>query len=367
MNQVWNITKRLWNHKQRLIRVGLVILGISLIIYWAIVPNYSPSWTGFGEYQKSNGEIERAKTLWDWMNLLIVPLVLAIGVWLLNKTEKTIEQQTARMQAAEATLQMYLDRMTDLFLKENLRESVNEDEVRSIARSRTLTALRGLDNLRKGLLIRFLWESGAILENQLVKLKGADINGADLKRANLTGANLSFANLNEADLYKSRLSKVNLSNAQLTNANLSWTDLVAANLYMTNLLGADLSNSALAEANLKLANLKKADLRHAHLRKAALRNANLIKTNLSHADLAEADFTRAQMHKADLRYANLSDSKLCGTNLQHADLRGAILDNADLSLADLTGAKVSHDQLAKASSLSVAIMMNGKPNNGEDL
>lgn len=365
MSRVLNAVKLISNNKARLFWGCLLVLCISLITYWAIIPNLSPDWTGFGEYQKFNGEIERAKTLWDWMNLLIVPLVLAIGVWFLNKTEKATEQQIARNQAAETTLQMYLDRMTDLFQKENLRESKSEDEVRSIARSRTLTALRGLDNLRKGMVIRFLWESGAILENQIIKLKGADINGADLSRANLTNANLSFTSLNEATFYKSRLSKINLSKASLARANLSLADLVAANLYMADLHNADLNHSALAEAYLRLANLENADLRHSHLQKANLRNANLIKAKLAHADLSETDFTRAQLRKANLRYANLTNANLSGANLQHADLRDAILDNADLSLADLTGAKVSHEQLAKSSSLAVTIMMNGKPENGD--
>lgn len=367
MNRLLQITQWILTNKARILLWGIAAFCIGLIAYWAVYPNLSPPWTGFSDYQKPNGDIERAKTLWDWMNLLIIPIVLAIGVWLLNRAEKITEQQIARNRSEEETLQMYLDRMTDLLLKENLRESTEQDEVRSIARSRTLTALRGLDGPRKGLLIRFLWESRVILDNQLVKLKGADVSRADLRRANLTSVNLSFAILNKAILSKSRLSKANLNNTQLVHADLSSADMVATNLHMANLTGANLSYSALAEADLGNANLERANLMHVHLRKANLRSVNLFKTDLTYADLTDADLTRAQMNSADLRYANLAGAKLCGTNLQGADLRGAILDNADLSLVNLTGAKVNREQLAKASSLAVAVMMNGKPRSGGTL
>src|SRR5690554_4001579 len=35
------------------------------------------------------------KTLWDWMDLLLVPLVLAIGGWWLNKSQQRTEREEA--------------------------------------------------------------------------------------------------------------------------------------------------------------------------------------------------------------------------------------------------------------------------------
>src|SRR5437588_6410007 len=102
----------------------------------------------------------RGKTLWDWLQLLIIPTVLAIGGYIFNLTLSRNEQkstqlrdQTEREIAAdnqrEAALQAYLDSMSELLLHENLRNSGAEDEVRKIARVRTLTVLPRLDPKRK--------------------------------------------------------------------------------------------------------------------------------------------------------------------------------------------------------------------------
>jgi hypothetical protein len=93
-----------------------------------------PRWTGF-----------RGKTVWDWLQLLIVPFALAgIGFWF-------TEQQDARQQALEeqraqdAALQAYLDEMGDLMLNRKLQDSQESDPVRILARARTATILTRLD------------------------------------------------------------------------------------------------------------------------------------------------------------------------------------------------------------------------------
>jgi len=38
-------------------------------------------WTGLGTYIDSDGKRQPGKTLWDWLQLLIVPLLLAGGAY----------------------------------------------------------------------------------------------------------------------------------------------------------------------------------------------------------------------------------------------------------------------------------------------
>src|SRR5688572_10373888 len=56
-------------------------------------------WTGFGEYTDKEGTYYRAKTLWDWMELLIVPTALAIIAYFFNKSERMNAQKLAETQA----------------------------------------------------------------------------------------------------------------------------------------------------------------------------------------------------------------------------------------------------------------------------
>ncbi len=248
------------------------------------------AWTGF-----------RGKTLWDWLELLIIPAVLTFGVLALNLAEnersRKAEKERAETQlkveeqrAKESTLQSYLDRMTALLVEGKLRTSERDDEVRSVARARTLTALSQLDGRRKGFVLRFLYESELIsVSNPIITLGGAILGEPAVSETVLSRADLNGAKLNH----------VFLEDAYLTRVHLIGADLRGSHLKGVNLIGADL-------------------------------------------------------READLTGANLRGARLFG-----ADLRGVKLDRADLSEADLRNAKVTPQQLASVKALSGATMPDG--------
>ncbi|HVB20435.1 MAG TPA: hypothetical protein VNG51_00630 [Ktedonobacteraceae bacterium] len=89
------------------------------------------------------------KTLWDWMQLLIIPAVLAIGAFLFSQVQKNNEMKIAGDNQREAALQAYIDKMSELLLEGKLRGSDTDNEARTMARVRTLTVLPRLDKLRK--------------------------------------------------------------------------------------------------------------------------------------------------------------------------------------------------------------------------
>src|SRR6266567_125228 len=99
------------------------------------------------------------KMLWDWLQLLIIPFALTIVAIWFNRVERRNEQAIASDNQRENALQSYLDRMSELLLEKNLRVSKPNDEVRNVARARTLTILPQLDAKRKGSVMRFLSES----------------------------------------------------------------------------------------------------------------------------------------------------------------------------------------------------------------
>lgn len=282
----------------------------------------------------------RAKTLWDWMQLLLIPLGLAGAVLLWTR----FQQETGRQRAAlrheiatdnqrEAAFQDYINRMTELLIKEKLSK-FSPEEVRSIARVRTLTLLRGLDPKRKGLVFLFLKDSGLVDREAVV-----DLCGADFSQASLPHARLGRVNLGEANLSKAYLCAANLSTAYLGEVNLSGADLSWANLNQADLFGANLSG---------------ADLTRANLSGARLNGANLTGCRLNGADLSGADLSGVKLYVGDLAGANLRGAKLGG-----AELVGADLTEADLSQADLSGTQVTRTNLEKAKSLEGAILPDG--------
>jgi hypothetical protein len=90
------------------------------------------------------------KPVWDWLQLLIVPLVLAaVGFWftaqqdtrqqLLENQRAASDRRVAEQQAQNSAVQGYFDRMQNLLLDRNLRNASDDSEVRSLARALTLT------------------------------------------------------------------------------------------------------------------------------------------------------------------------------------------------------------------------------------
>ncbi len=178
------------------------------------------------------------------------------AVWL--TTRQNHDREIAADTQQEFALQSYIDKMSELLLDRHLGELKPEyEEVRNIARVRTLTVLPQLNPQRKRSIIRFLQESGLINnDNTIVKLTYADLTEADLYSAYLAKTNLIHTYLERADLENAGLIEANLSQAKLVKANLTKADLSKANLTGTNLSNADLTGANLSGANLSEANLE---------------------------------------------------------------------------------------------------------------
>jgi uncharacterized protein YjbI with pentapeptide repeats len=307
----------------KVVGIGVVLIGAYLLMRVA----YTLDWTGFAGSVAAGGETQRAKTLWDWLELLTIPIVLASSLFWLGrqrlKAEREIQQQraqTERETAQTLAFRDYVDHMADLLLEKQLRTAGKDTEARRVARLRTLTLLQRLEENHKAAVVRFLYESGLInKETVILDLQRADLSGVNLSGAELSGLCLSGAKLNEA----------NLNEAVLNQADLRAADLRGAYLYGAKLFSANLGK--------------------AHLVQAYMHEVNLCNANLAGADL----------RGADLRGANLSGADLRGADLRWANLRGVELSGANLRWADLHKAKIVAARLSQAKSLNGATLPDG--------
>jgi uncharacterized protein YjbI with pentapeptide repeats len=337
---------RSWWKKIKQHWVAIVVVAIALVaVIVLIVLAYKFDWTGFnshiGPKLDQNQQYRPEKTLWDWLQLLIIPLVLAVGALLFNRANSRTEQKIALDNRRETALQAYIDKMSELLLHEKLRNSAEEDEVRKIARVRTLRVLPGLDNERKRNVIQFLHESHLInKDDPIIDLHEADLREACLDDAELKGANLSGAKLMEANLEQAKLMEANLEQAKLMRADLSRAELSEAVLDGANLSKAVLDGANLSKVDMGYANLREADLRNADLRIISLPGADLSGANLSGADLGGDYPLNADLSGADLSGANLLNANLSGANLGRT-----------------TG--TTNEQLKKAKSLQGATLPDG--------
>lgn len=180
----------LWRRKRFWVYLLLAIaLVLGAMVFASLKWNWGWGWIGFnGGYPKiteknikihgktADVEYPPSKTLWDWLQLLVVPAMLAIGGFWLNQIQKGRDEKATRQRdktereiaadnQREAALQAYIDKMSELLLVNHLRESSLEksglsldpmskvlqpihsqnllqgEEAQQIARVRTLTAL----------------------------------------------------------------------------------------------------------------------------------------------------------------------------------------------------------------------------------
>ena len=307
----------------------LVLLALAGCFTWLIRSGRMD--TGFDPYTAPNPLTERGKTFWDWLDLILVPLVLALGAgmftWVTNKRERDAaerrtqadrEAQQRQFEQAqrieedrlhEAAFQAYLDRMTEL-IKEGLCASAANDPKRSIAVARTVTALRQLDSQRNRLLLSFLRDSNLIGGSSIVLLAATDLSGANLCKAPLRETDLRFVDLRGAKLDGAILRNANLQGATLNGAHLANADLCEADLREARLLDVEMDGALLNRADLRSANMVRANLQLVLLRDANLSDADLRKANLSLADLGGADLTGTNLEGASLAMAKVLDEQL---------------------------------------------------------
>lgn len=178
--------------KQKRWRVlGTALLVVVLVGFMiTIIGGYAFSWTwtGFGDNK-----------LWEWLNLLILPVTLALGANLVSmqQNRRSLQESQAQhqtdLQIAEDTrqegmLDAYIDQVMQLLLEKNLRASRPGSDIREVARIHTLIALRRLNTTRQRILLQFLDEAGLInQDNPILNLSEIDLSGIQLSRTHSNG------------------------------------------------------------------------------------------------------------------------------------------------------------------------------------
>jgi uncharacterized protein YjbI with pentapeptide repeats len=283
--------------------IAVVVIVVAAFIALAYLRGWG--WTGFtASPRHEETSVDRStKTLWEWMQLLIIPLALAAVGFALNSAQSGREQRREddrakreRAIAAERvrddTLSAYLQQMSELMLERELLRSSPGSEIQALARTLTLTALRRLDGRRKGIVLQFLAEARLIdRRHPRVFLSGADLRGTILgDRVVVSDALLKDTNLQDADFRKAIL--------------------VGTQFEFADLRRADFRQASLWDPDNKPSSLRFADLRYADFRGVSARGT----------PFTGACLTRARFNDADLEMANFSGVRGYNVGFSHATL-----------------------------------------------
>jgi uncharacterized protein YjbI with pentapeptide repeats len=314
-----------WPHIVAILFFAIFILTALAISIFGYV--FQWGWTGVTE-----------KRFWHWLELLIAPVLLSGGGFLLYRIWAWSDHRIAMNQANEAARDAHLDQIAQKYLdsiqelivdREAPREEQEAQEhykkLSAIARARTLNVFEALDPIRKGTIIRFLVNAGLIIEPkekeaEPEKHEKSDTSGVDPSEAGYGRPIPSpfFIRLKDANLRGACLPNATLQGrASFAGTHLEEADFRDANLQQNNFQDAHLSNADMSGAKLG-AGWSEGDFFFA----ANLSGANLSDADLSHADLSHGG--DCAPNGANLSDANLSDANLSGSDLRKADLRSAV-------------------------------------------
>lgn len=302
----------------------LGVLVASFVVFVVVAYRRGWSWTGFTA-NAGNEDAPSRRTLWEWLQLLLIPLALTAAAFLLNQLQADRDQRREDLRASsqirssleasrESALGAYLDAIGRLMVDDGLRQSAYGSVPRVLARALTLHVLVQLDGRRKAAVVQFLREAQLISrDNAVINLRDADLRHAVFADAlvsdvRLSAARLSNADFRGADITSSRFNAADLRRADFTRA----FGGVGGSLPRTEFKSATLADADLSEAHLDAAILDGADVSGSSFARATLGGARFSGACLLHADF----------RGADLRFAAL-DGLGHGVRLAGAKLAGA--------------------------------------------
>lgn len=231
-----------------------------------VAGSYVVPWTGFGEAGVGD-EFRAAKTLWDWMELAIIPVILAVGGSFLSATATRRARVEEINGSRETVVREYMGEVGRLMIEHDVRDlsSENDERAKRYMVALTLAVLQNLSvernvqnvpfkvkvesggrpasgaggefsrevprpvrdysdefvDLRKEIL-QFLHRMGLIeAEDPIISLEGADLASANLSFVDLEGASLRGADLRGTALVNANLSGANFQRAKLSGADLT--------------------------------------------------------------------------------------------------------------------------------------------------
>ena len=259
----------------------------------------------------------------------------------MSQVQRDYELNMAQEQFRDTLLVNYINDMAVLLMA-NKGTLTADPIVATIARAKTLAAIRQLDASRKLRLIEFLYEA-----KQLQSIgRPLDLSDAELNNLNFDSGPRIHRNLRYLSLTGTLLINSSFSRRDLVYANFSGSDLTDAQFENCLLHNADFTHAVIVRANFIAAELPSGQFDYIHSRRASFARANVFNATFTHASLASSDFSNCDCRGTDFSFAKLTDANFDRAHLKrtrfiNADVSGATFNQSSFSQTMWNGAKLT--------------------------
>lgn len=387
--------------------VFLVIFLMVVLLQGAILLETRLGWTfiGIGKYEVPNKNpnatepifYRPAKTLWNLLEVLIIPVFVAVAIWYLDRQDnqrkekiadnerkqRTILAQNERMQAV---LTDFIEKVSDLILVYEQSNPRNRKHVRNIIHARVIDAAKELDENRKAQVFEFLHtlgrltplKSGPRLHNVLANEEDHqssenDYNFQIPQKPDGNYQRFPDSILDRVDFSKIRLkdirsepidiSGVRMQDAVVENADFSNCILRGVRFDRAQFDNIQLIDSILDFSYWQQSKIKKSKFTNAKLNEVDFTEAEFIETNLQSAKvkgikgektkwiqiiLKDAVLEGGRFTDATFKETVFDNAKITKIDMERADLRGCSMTDAIFSGTKLKGAKLQGADLRRA-------------------
>lgn len=295
-----------------------------------------------------------AKKIWDWMDLLFVPTILAVlGIWY-QRIQDQKETERKRDNQIEQEVNTYSENIAKLLTEHNLTNLIKERKKDELMDKGEFLE-RGLQAIRNKTIL-VLDQLGIDTEHEILL---DQINDLLAKGENLSGQKDERRIKKIQDKLETTRNKLKFSVSKSRNSERKAAILRV--LYKAELIKENYEQKReeqkpflldLKGADFRCANLDGLNLMHINLQGANLQGVNLDRAYLFYANLESPDsksvtkFQGASLEGANLQ--SLNPDSDCITNLERVDLRGANLYKTNLQDVDLKGADLKFTKLEEA-------------------
>jgi uncharacterized protein YjbI with pentapeptide repeats len=367
----------------------LHLIALIIVIILLFINFTEHKWSGFAN-----------KQLWNWLELLIIPVILAFGGLSIQSQQAKKQEDENTKKAQQESLKKYYQNVINLvdirqekkdFDKENiylsLTDKLNQEQYREEKKaleSFTRLIFSEINGSQKRQVIEFLYGLGLIKcsENKdktlncndalslnkvdirnanlsYLSLPNASFKGAYLNNANLSNSNLELVNFENASLEDVNLELARLSNINFANANFGTSDDIKQKWELINKITSLFNKVILKEPPDKFGTSDDTKQKWELINKTTSLFSKVIlkeppdkcrpnnfpkdnheKPNNSSIKLAyknELDFFDEDLSKTNLKYLYLCAANFGNANLQDANLEGSNLQNANLKKTKLKG------------------------------